>query len=287
MSAAQTWYRLLLRVYPAAHRAAYGAEILNALGEAAPSGRPSARESFALVREGAAERVRRRTAPWWADGTHLGLTVIAAVNLAYALADGATIVWTAVSAALLLVLLRGWTLAAVPLALAVALSTARGMTGLGDSGDGRLHAAQGIVGYLGPEYGNWVSLIPYGLLAAGAVVLAVLHRRNLPARSWWWTAIPVVEMAASFAAHHWDVTFPFLRVGMEGGLMLAGIWATLATRSPRFAIAGAFYVIPGEITAIAYPPQSTGDVAYRLVLAGLLVVTAALLTRARRPETAG
>ncbi|MFC0038076.1 hypothetical protein [Actinomadura rayongensis] len=287
MSAAQTWYRLLLRVYPREHRAAYGAEILDALGEAAPSGRPSVRESVALVREGAAERVRRRTAPWWADGLHLALTVLAAVNLAYALVDRENAWWTAVSAALLLVLLRGWTLAALPLALAVAFSTARGMVGVDGTGDGRFHKMADLAGYLGPEYWNWVSLIPYGLLAAGAVVLAALYRKNLPARSWWWAAVPAVELAASLVADRWDVTFPFLRVGLEGGLLLAGLWATLVTRSPRFAVAGAFYVVPGEINALVYPPQSTGDVAYRCVLAVLLVVTAALLTRPRRPEPAG
>lgn len=54
----------------------------------------------------------------------------------------------------------------LPLAVAVAVSTGRVMMFGGD-------VTEWGSSLLGPSYHNWVSLIPYGLLAAGAAVLAV------------------------------------------------------------------------------------------------------------------
>ncbi|HEX2313185.1 MAG TPA: hypothetical protein VHJ17_05605, partial [Thermomonospora sp.] len=182
-------YRLLLRAYPAGYRARHGAEMLGMLMEiSGPRRLPPPRETWALLGGGLATRARRaveRPGAWWADGLHLGVLLLALANLAYAALDhtrpGETAaIWVAVSAALVLALLRGMARTALPLALVVAFGVSRSML----FGTGAL----GWPGFDGPAYHNWISLAPYGAMAAGALVLAARPAREARARSWWWLA---------------------------------------------------------------------------------------------------
>ncbi|HEY1277577.1 MAG TPA: hypothetical protein VGF25_21905 [Thermoleophilaceae bacterium] len=75
-------YRIALRAYPTAYRAARGAELAATLADGdAERGRPSKREALALVGRGLAMRVRSATAP-------AGLLVAAAVLMLLAVVGG-------------------------------------------------------------------------------------------------------------------------------------------------------------------------------------------------------
>ncbi|TDD26380.1 hypothetical protein E1287_36440 [Actinomadura sp. KC06] len=269
---AERWYRLFLRAFPPGHRAEYGPEIIGTLLNDAPRRVPSARETAGLLTAGYAARARAATGepmPWWADGAHLGLLMLALANLAYRIADHASLGWLAVSALLVVAFLRGWTLLALPLALAVALSTGRAMLwGLDAAGGTQL---------LGPAYHDWISLAPYGLLAAGAVVIAIRRPRILRARSWWWTAIPVAALVLTHApgVREYGETWQLARAGIEGLVLLAGVWATAVARSPRWALAAAVYVLPGVASALVNPPSNVQDTGYWTVLAALVLAIAA------------
>ncbi|MCA2226604.1 hypothetical protein [Nonomuraea aurantiaca] len=266
----ESWYRLFLRAFPSGHRAEYGAEILGTLMNDSPRRVPSPRETAALVTAGFAARARKAgLAPWWADGVHLGLLALALANLAYNIADHASPWWLALSAVLVVALLRGWALAALPVALAVALSTGRAMVFGAE--------ATGWAPFFGPAYHNWVSLTPYGLLAAGALILAARRSRDLRTRPWWWLAIPAAAIVLTYAPNfvEYGETWQLLRAATEGVLLLAGLWATTVARSPRWALAAAIYVLPGLASALTNPPSSVRYMAYWSVLAGLLLITTA------------
>ncbi|GAA1598195.1 hypothetical protein GCM10009678_94460 [Actinomadura kijaniata] len=273
---AERWYRVFLRAFPSRHRAEYGAEILGTLMNDAPR-RPSPRETAGLVTAGLTARAREaagRPVPWWADGLHLGLLVIALANLSYNVSDRVSPGWLAVSAALVVALLRGWAPAVLPLALVVALSTGRVMLfGIGAASWSPL---------LGPAYHNWVSLIPYGALAGGAVVLAARRSRDLRVRPWWWLAIPALALVLAWAPGGWRYgeVWQAVKMGTEGVVLLAGIAATAVARSPRWALAAALYVLPGVVSALTYPPMSARYIAYWLTLTALLLTMA---VTARRP----
>ncbi|MFD1545606.1 hypothetical protein [Nonomuraea guangzhouensis] len=269
-SLAERWYELVLLTYPKGYRAEYGADIMGALMEA---GRlPSIRETVVLIREGVAERARLAAmdrVPWWADGVHLGVTVIAVANLTYALMDRAGPAWIAVSTVLMLTLMRGWARVSLPLAVVVAVSTGRVMMFGGDvtAWDSDL---------LGPSYGNWVSLIPYGLLAAGAALLAVRRPRGLRRRSWFWPAIPAAAVFVALDVPYGEL-WSFVRAGLEAGLLLMAVWATAVARSPRWITAAAMYVLPIQVTAVVYTRTGTQELAYHIVLAALLLSVIAAL----------
>ncbi|MEU7743491.1 hypothetical protein [Nonomuraea sp. NPDC049158] len=271
----ETWYRLFLRAFPSRHRAEYGTEILGTLMNDSPRRVPSPRETAALVTAGFAARARKAAegpAPWWADGLHLGLLTLALANLSYNIADQASPWWLATSAALVVALLRGWALAALPLALVIALSTGRAMLHMLVGAE-----ATGWAPFLGPAYHNWVSLTPYGLLAAGAVVLAARRSRDLRTRPWWWLAIPAAAFVLTYAPGfiEYGETWQLVRAGTEGVLLLAGVWATIVARSPRWALAAAIYVLPGLASALTNPPASLQHTAYWSALAALLLVMVA------------
>ncbi|MBT2235671.1 hypothetical protein [Nonomuraea sp. NEAU-A123] len=272
-SLAERWYELVLLTYPKHYRAEYGADIMGAL-MAGTRRLPSIRETVVLILEGVGERARGSAAdrvPWWADGVHLGVTVIAVANLTYALMDRAGPAWIAVSTVLMLTLMRGWARVSLPLAVAVAVSTGRVMMFGGDV------TAWGS-GLLGPSYHNWVSLIPYGLLAAGAAVLAVRRPRGLRRRSWFWPAIPVAAVLVSYVLDGpYGELWAVVRAGLEAGFLLVAVWATAVARSPRWITAAAMYVLPIQVTAAVYTQSGALDRAYHVLLAALLLsVTAAL-----------
>jgi hypothetical protein len=276
----EVWYRLFLRAFPRAHREEYGAEILGTLMHDSPRRVPSLRETAGLVTAGFAARARAAAegpAPWWADGTQLGLLTLALANLAYGAGDHASPWWLAASAMLVIALLRGWAPAALPLALVVAFSTSRAMI----FGVEATHWAP----FFGPAYHDWVSLTPYGLLAAGAVVLAAARPGRLRTRPWWWLAIPAAAFVLAYmpGVREYGMVWQSVRAGTEGVLLLAGVWATAVARSPRWALAAAVYVVPGVASALLTGlPTNAQETGYRLTLAGLLLVmTATAMRRAR------
>ncbi|WP_106402836.1 hypothetical protein [Actinocorallia populi] len=170
-------------------------------------------------------------------------------------------------------LLRGRVLVALPLALAVVFSTGRAMM-FGTE-------ATGWAPFLGPAYQNWVSLAPYGLLAAGAVALAARGSRGLRIRPWWWLVIPAAALVLTYAPGFrvYGEAWQLARAGTEGVLLMAGLCATVVARSPRWALAAAVYVLPGVASALVNPPSSMQDIGYRLALAGLLAALAATAWR--------
>lgn len=282
MSGALTegWYRLFLRAFPSAHRAEYGADMIGTLLNGTPRRAPSLRETAGLLSAGFAARARAATAvPWWADGLQLGLLALALANMAYGIADHSSPWWLAASAALVAALLRGWALVALPLALAVALSTGRAML-LGTQ------ATSSPSQILGPANHNWVSLAPYGVLAIGAVALAAdraARRRPLRARPLWWLAIPAASLVLTYMPgnQEYGEIWQLVRAGTESVLLLAGVLATATARSPRWALAAAVYVLPGVASPLFNPPSNAQDTGYWLTLIALLL---AMVATAWRPE---
>ncbi|SNS28463.1 hypothetical protein [Actinomadura mexicana] len=270
------WYRLFLRAFPPGHRAEYGAEMIDTLLDDTSRRAPSPRETAGLLTAGFAARARAaagEAGPWWADGAHLGLLTLALANLAYGLADHASAGWLATSAVLVVALLRGWALLALPLALGVAFSTGRTM----------------LVGsettawppqFFGPAYHDWPSLAPYGVLALGAVALAA-GRANLRARPLWWLVIPAAALALTYlpGSREYGEIWQLARAGTEGVLLLAGVLATAIARSPRWALAATLYVLPGVASPLTNPPSSAQDLGYWLTLTGLLLAMAATAWR--------
>ncbi|RKS78782.1 hypothetical protein BZB76_0212 [Actinomadura pelletieri DSM 43383] len=277
----ERWYRLFLRAFPPDHRAEYGAEMLDTLLNDTPRRFPSPRETAGLLTSGWAARARATAGPWWADGVQLGLSMLALANLAYGIADHAPSGWLAVSALLAVALLRGWTPVALPLALAVTFSTGRAML-VGP--EATAWSAQ----FLGPAYHNWVSLAPYGVLAIGAVALVAGRPRDLRARPLWWLVIPAAALALVhlFGIREYGETWQLVRAGTESALLLAGVLATAVARTPRWALAGAVYVLPGAITPLTHPPSSTQLLGYWSVLTGLTLAMAATAWRPQPIPTA-
>ena len=127
---AEGWYRLFLRAFPPGHRVEYCAEIVGTLLSDTSRRVPSLRETAGVLTAGFAARTRAATGeagPWWVDGTQLGVLVLALANLAHGIADHVSLWWLTASTVLVVALLRGWTLLALPFALAVAFSIARAM----------------------------------------------------------------------------------------------------------------------------------------------------------------
>ncbi|WP_067461062.1 hypothetical protein [Actinomadura macra] len=283
----ERWYRLFLRAFPPGHRLEYGDEILGTLLNDTPRRLPSPRETAGLLTAGLAARARAaagEAGPWWADGAQLGLLTLALANLAYGIADHASPGWLIASAALVVALLRGWALLALPLALAVAFSTGRAM----------LVGAQATAWppqLFGPAYHNWVSLAPYGMLAIGAVTLAagrVGRPLHLRARPWGWLVIPAAALALTYMPWTWEYgeTWQLVRAGTESVLLLSGVLATAIARSPRWALAAAIYVVPGVTSPLTNPPSNPQDLGYWLTLTALLLAMAATAWRPQPiPET--
>ncbi|MFB4300904.1 hypothetical protein [Actinomadura sp. NTSP31] len=274
----EAWYRLFLRAFPPACRVEYEAEIVGTLLNDTSRRGPSLRETAGLLTAGFAARTRAATnVPWWADGLHLGLLTLASANLAYGIADHSSLWWLAVSAVLVVALLRGRALVALPFALAVALSTGRAML-LGTQ------ATSSPSQILGPAYHNWVSLAPYGVLAIGAVALATgrpARSRRLRARPLWWLVIPAASLTLTYMPgnQEYGETWQLVRAGTEAVLLLAGVLATATARSPRWALAAAIYVLPGVTSPLINPPSNAQDIGYWSSLTGLLLAMAATAWR--------
>lgn len=288
-------YEALLQIYPAAFRDRHGADIIGTLMERSTPGQrvPSLRETAAIVREGLAARARQATespVSCWADGLHLGVLVLAVVHLVHVFADivlqgRSAWPWVAASVALTLTLLRGRLWAALPLALGSAFVVSRAMLFGYAAADWPLLSNATV-------YQGWISLTPYWLMAVGVVVLTARRSRALRPRSWWWLAIPVTTFTgdALFGVELYSELGSLGRAGLEGGLLLAGIWITTVTRSPRWALAAAIYVVPGELYTIVHLPhalRSAKVTTYWAALAVLLLAIAGTALRVRTDAESG
>ncbi|MFI6598967.1 hypothetical protein ACIBHX_22135 [Nonomuraea sp. NPDC050536] len=282
MTALERRYRRLLLAYPRTYRRAHGDELLDVLLESAEPDRrvPEGREALGLVTGGLRSRViHQATGSPWIGGLHLGVTALAAANLAVMLPYLGTIPWwVTMSALALLAVQRGWILAGLPLTLAV------GVKAVAIAGGWQVLDLTLIPVYpslltgqpLFSHDGPLVVAALYALVLVGLLVLAT-RPGQVRARSWWWWA--VVPLAA-WAGPQWmadDALFSISlsRMALEfAGLALAAAGGYLA-RDPRWAITAAIYLaaVSGELAADAY---DLGLTRQHLAYWGLLgVLTAA------------
>jgi hypothetical protein len=277
---AERRYRRLLRAYPAGYREAHGEEILGTLLEASGDRPwPSAREAAGLVGGGLTARVRARAAApiaWWADGLHLGVCALTALNAAIAMAAQAGYGWYVGVAALTLLTLRGRVRVAFVLALVGTVQV--GWWRLSGSGDGLP---------LGPTYSDWGAIASCLGATAGLLVLALRRPGGLRSRSWWWVAPPVIALAGVMGVQAYPYHWLWLAVQttVEGVLLLAGIWATANTGDPRWVLAAAVYLLPWvAVTATDVPRYAGGSLLIDCwgVLTVLLLGMAGTAWRVRR-----
>ncbi|MEV5411524.1 hypothetical protein AB0K60_22135 [Thermopolyspora sp. NPDC052614] len=290
-------YRRLLFAYPPGYRAGHGDELIGTILDGTEPGRslPSPRESAALIAGGLRTRaVQAAAGPAWADGLHLGATVLAVLNLAtlvrYA---GSVPLWTTLSALTLLAVLRGWARSAIPLVAITGVKTAGlamgvpllGVTLLPVDPDTLLpgitvwqvSALHAVGGPIAPVTG-------YALLLAALLTLAL---RGGPARTrspWWWLAVPAIAVTEP-AWLQLTAASPraVARVGLEIALFGLAIWAGHVARDPRWAIAGGTYLLVTLVLLVENGPQlQRDDLSHWGLLAFLALTAAAIPLRARR-----
>ncbi|GAA4561271.1 hypothetical protein [Planotetraspora kaengkrachanensis] len=248
-SALERRYRSLLRAYPKVYREWHGEELVSTLMAASgpEARRPSLREAFALIAGGFAAHARNARAagaPWWADGLQLGVLAVATTTFAMKIdvwADPGYVVrpiWTLGAIVLMVAIIRGWARLALPLALIAALDASRFLV---------LHGDTWQVADFGPGYGEVSNMMPFWVIVAGLAVLAVRPGKGLPARSWAWLLIPALCWGLQFVFHSYDEMLPWMlfRAGVEVLVLGAVVWATIAVRDARWALAAALYLIPG------------------------------------------
>ncbi|GAA3544831.1 hypothetical protein GCM10022419_026300 [Nonomuraea rosea] len=276
--------------YPRQYRRAHGDELLDVLLESAAPGRtvPVLREAWGLLTGGVRSRiVSRATGSAWEDGLHLGVTAVAAVNLAALLPyAGALPLWTLVSALALLAILRGWVRTAFPLTLlagvkAVMIAGGRqffDVTLLPVSPDLLTDRA------LFQNSDPYLVAGAYAIVLAGLAVLASL-RRAPRARSWWWWAVVVL---VAWAGPEWlaeGEMFPvsLSRVIVEVTLFAFGTAGGYLARDHRWALGAGIYllVVCGDLTLHA-EYLTRQHVAYGGVLVLLVVAAAFAPFRPRR-----
>ncbi|GLW08822.1 hypothetical protein Misp01_39520 [Microtetraspora sp. NBRC 13810] len=215
----ETWYRRLLLLYPRGFRDRQGEELVGTLMLA--THRFPIRETAALL-TGAfaahATEARRTRTPWWADGLHLAVLALTVTELA-AQGPPRSQFGTEGAIVLVLLLLRGWVWPALPLALFV--FTAAG-----------------------------TSSILIGVVLACLAVLALWPGTGLTRRSWGWSAIPAffwLPSAGAFGLYAFQ-PWALVSVGIDALLAGAALWATVAARDARWALASAIYVGTGLAT---------------------------------------
>ncbi|GII29910.1 hypothetical protein [Planotetraspora mira] len=242
-------YRNLLRAYPKVYRQWHGEELIGTLMAASDpeARRPALRETFALIAGGFAARARNARAagaPWWVDGLQLGVLAVATTTFAMTIyvwpSPGYAVrpIWTLGAVVLMVAIIRGWVRLALPLALIAALEASRLLV---------LHGDAWQVADFGPTYVEASNMIPYWVIVAGLAVLAVRPGKGLPVRSWAWLLIPALCWGFQFVYPYYDGMLPWMlfRAGVEVLVLSAALWATVAVRDARWALAAAVYLIPG------------------------------------------
>ncbi|WP_433513157.1 hypothetical protein ACQP2T_57615 [Nonomuraea sp. CA-143628] len=250
MTTLERRYRRLLLAYPRQYRAAHGDELLDVLLESATPGQsaPVLREAWGLLRGGVRTRITHQaTGTAWADGLHLGVTAVSAVNLAALLPfAGSLPLWTLLSVLALLAVMRGWTRTAFLLTLATgvkAVSIAGGWQPLDLT--------------LLPVYPSPLAERPlfetssptevavgYGVVLSGLAVLA--WRRHRPrVRSWWWfvAALAASWVGPSLLPEDSRLPISLSKMAVEVVVLGLAVAGAYLARDPRWALASGIYLL--------------------------------------------
>ncbi|MFI0417544.1 hypothetical protein [Spongiactinospora sp. 9N601] len=291
-SALEQRYRRLLRAYPKVYREQHGDELIGTLLDVAGPDRhrPTLREAASLLTGGLTARAASRPtgAPWWADGIHLGILAVAAATVAmnvHIVPYPIHAVWTSLMLLLLVAITLGWTRAALPLALVVTFQVSRPLI---------YEIADIPIPYYGPGLGDISALMPYWLIVAGLAILAFRSTpspskarisrwvQTMPARSWLWLLFPLQYWVLQST----EFGMP-TRSALEILALLVVLFATIAARDARWALAATIYLFPG-LVYIAENATNLGarGMAYWGVLTTLLTaaLAAAYRTRKRNPS---
>ncbi|GAA3254277.1 hypothetical protein [Nonomuraea helvata] len=284
-------YRRLLRAYPRKYRAAHGDELLDVLLESADAGRtvPALREAWGLLTGGVRSRVAHQaTGSAWVDGLHLGITAVAAANLAALLPYAAAIpLWTLLSALALLAVLRGRVLVAFPLSLVTgvkAVAVAGGWQAFNRTllpVEPSFLTPQGLFADSSP----FAVAATYAVVLIGLLVLASRRREALRIRSWWWWPAAV---AIAWAGPHWmeeDTIFPLSlsRLAVEATALGLALACCYLTRDHRWALAAGIYLLVTSIELTTHAEELTRQhLAYWGVLTVLTLGATSAPFRRRR-----
>ncbi|MDX3100708.1 hypothetical protein ACIBO5_19510 [Nonomuraea angiospora] len=291
MTSLERRYRRLLLAYPRQYRAAHGDELIDVLLESADSGRsvPVLREAWGLLAGGVRSRiVHLATGSAWEDGLHLGITAVAAANLAALLPyAGAVPLWTLLSALALLAVLRGRLPVAFPLTLVA------GVKAVAVAGGWQVFEPTLLPVYpsvltgraLFEDSSPFAVAFGYAVVLIGLLVLMSRRRQAPRIRSWWW---PAAVVAVAWAGPRWmeqDAMFPISlsRIAAEAaafGLAIAGCYLA---RDHRWALASGIYLLVRSVELTVNSDFLTRQhLAYWGLLAVLALGAASVPFRRRR-----
>lgn len=310
-------YGWLLAAYPRAYRKEHGAEILATLAEACRPGRriPPLREVLALIRGGAVARVRGTAAgpvPWWADGIHLGVFVIAlaicapgAANVLDAAAGLTThfgfnyspwwYPWEDLLPMLAaLALMRGW----VWPALASAALTVLEILYFDGPTISRLPLT--VINVLYFSRALETTLVFAGLLVLAARQIRPRRATRLRHRSWCWWLIVLLEVVGyEGRGHGWlqntrfwpgSPSFWYTQAAIMAVLLLLALWATAISGDLRWTLAATLFMTVDQFSlaplwaSVHLPGRYMSHVTLTglATLAALLLIMGLFARRARR-----
>ncbi|GAA3140075.1 hypothetical protein GCM10010466_33950 [Planomonospora alba] len=279
MTALERHYRRLLSAYPRAYRRAHGDELLDVLLESAAPGRrvPPLKEAWGLLVGGVRSRITHQaTGSAWEDGLHLGVTAVAAVNLAALLPyAGALPLWTLLSALALLAILRGHLRAAFPLTFVTGVK-AVGLAAGRQPFDVTLlpvHPNPLADRALFQDSDPALVAAGYAIVLIGLVVLTSL-RRPVRARSWWWWAavVPAAWAGPEWMAQETDYPISLSRLAVEAAAFGLGTVAAYSARDLRWALASSIYLLMVSGGLVLHADALTRQ---HLAYAGILLLLAA------------
>ncbi|MFG6195958.1 hypothetical protein [Nonomuraea sp. JJY05] len=291
MTSLERRYRRLLLAYPRQYRVAHGDELVDVLLESADPGRnvPVPREAWGLLVGGVRSRiVHLATGSAWEDGLHLGITAVAAANLAALLPyAGAVPLWTLVSALALLAVLRGRPAVAFPLTLVAGVKAVAVAGGWQAFEPTLLPVYPSVLTdrALFADSSPFAVAFAYAVVLLGLLVLMARRRQAPRIRSWWW---PAAVLVVAWAGPHWmeqDTAFQISlsRIAAEAaafGLAIAGCYLA---RDLRWALASGIYLLVRSVELTMNADQLTRQhLAYWGVLAVLALGAASVPFRRRR-----
>lgn len=284
MTALERRYRRIMLAYPLPYRRAHGDELLDVLLESAEPDRrlPDPREAAGLIVGGLRARALAAAEgnPWW-DGLHLGVTAMAAANLAEFLPYTNSLpIWTLLSTLALLAVMRGMPLVALPLVLVTGAKAVAIASG-----------AQLFDPTLIPVFPGFLTgdalfstsspaavTITYGLAACCLLALAA-RRGQGHTRSWWWlAAVPI----AAWAGPAWmeeGTAFPLSlsRMVLELAVLGVAVWLGREANDPRWGFGAALYLVTASVGLGQHLDVLTRPhFAYWGLLAFLTVLSAAM-----------
>ncbi|MER5424433.1 hypothetical protein [Streptosporangium roseum] len=284
-------YRRLLLTYPRDYRSDHGDELIGLLLDTAEPGSsmPSLKEAAGLVAGGLRARLARGTrGPAWADGLHLGVTVLTVANLATLMPFARTLpLWVALSALAALAVLRGWVRSALPLVLLTGLKagTLATATPLLDHTILPVFPDFFVTGALYSTGGLLSAVTGHVLAFAGLSALAV-RRQPVHTRSWWWLLLLPLIAAADpvWLGREAGAPQPLVKIIGEIALLGLAVWAGHVARDPRWALASAMYLLAASVAfgeSLSYLSLSPQDMAHWALLA-LLTLAGAVVPYGHR-----